>query len=507
MTDASKLFTKQQWRELELIAYLTEHSERIGHKDSDLCKVLGSSLSTLQACVANLQFIDSVGSITYEEGYLTIEYNDHCGLQEVYQKAMRESQSLQLLSTLFFNEFGSLEELAEELFISLSTLKRLITRTNSYLKKEFGIKISTRPVMVIGDEHQIRLFYLKYFSEAYTISEWPFEDIVNQSNLERLITLMGKQTDVTIDFALFQHLKVLSSVNLIRFYQGFAINRKDQGLEHLFIEALKDSLEMKDLSSLFDLRFDIPLEETALSEIFSNYLNDGLELGPLMQLKGEKKEKEAPVRNIVSWISLLDDMERTLTLSISNKYDLARHLQNTIILEEEVISANFLIYNYKKEYLKYFYKHYRVIYETFVAYSSDLLVTEDQEISERTMEHLLYCLFTTWENIFLEISRSRHKLKLLVIEKSYSNVANFLKRYFGEFFDITSFNELGELKIDQTYLAQEYHVIVTDIILDQQEDSEVLFFSQMIPSVIAHKLNAFLRVRINEEKQFSHLKV
>lgn len=123
------------------------------------------------------------------------------------------------------------------------------------------------------------------------------------------------------------------------------------------------------------------------------------------------------------------------------------------------------------------------------------------------MEHLLYCLFITWENIFLEISQSRHKLKLLVIEKSYSNVANFLKRYFGEFFDITSFNELGELKIDQTYLAQEYHVIVTDIILDQQEDSEVLFFSQMIPSVIAHKLNAFLRVRINEEKQFSHLKV
>ncbi|HGA4678726.1 TPA: helix-turn-helix domain-containing protein [Streptococcus pyogenes] len=89
MTHASKLFTKQQWRELEMISHLTNHSSKMGYKDRELCKVLDTTLSTLQACVANLQFINGLGKITYEDGYLSIEYKSHCGLQEVYQKALR----------------------------------------------------------------------------------------------------------------------------------------------------------------------------------------------------------------------------------------------------------------------------------------------------------------------------------------------------------------------------------------------------------------------------------
>lgn len=502
MTHASKLFTKQQWRELELIAHLTEHSGRMGYKDRELCKVLNSTVSTLQACIANLQFMESLGRITYEDGYLTIDYNDHCGLQEVYQRALRESQSLQLLSALFFKEFDSLEDLADALFISLSTLKRLITRTNGYLKKEFGIKISTRPVMVVGDEHHIRLFYLKYFSEAYTISEWPFAEIINQNNLERLIALMAKQTDVSVNFALFQHLKILSGVNLIRFQKGFTLNRKDKGLEHLFMKVLEDSLEMKDLSALFALKYNQPLDARALAEMFSNYLNPALELGKLLQSDDSAREQTLSSHQIVPWIALLDKIEKSLQLSISNKYELARHLQTTVILDEEDISANFLIYDYKKEYLKFFHKHYRVIYDTFLTYVEDLFTLDHQEFNERIRNHLLYCLFITWENLFLKISQSRRKLKLLVIERSYSNVGNFLKEYFGEFFEIISFDDLGNPKIDLLPLAKEYDVIVTDVILEQNNHSEILFFSQMIPSVVADKLTDFLKVKVGEDKLF-----
>lgn len=507
MTHASKLFTKQQWRELELIAHLTEHSERMGYKDRELCKVLDITVSTLQACIANLQFMESLGRITYEDGYLTIDYNDYCGLQEVYQRGLRESQSLQLLSALFFKEFDSLEDLAEELFISLSTLKRLITRTNIYLRKEFDIKISTSPVMVVGNEHQIRLFYLKYFSEAYTISEWPFDGVINQHDVERFIGLMVKQTDVIINFALFQHLKLLCGVNLIRFYKGFTLNRQRKGLENLFLKTLEDSLEMKDLSSLFALKFNRPLEEVALSEIFSNYMNEELELGASFQLGVKGKEEVLSPKNIVSWISLLDNIESTLGLSISNKYELARHLQTTVIVGEEDISANFLIYDYKKEYIRFFEKHYQLIYETFVASVRELFSLGGKKLSEIMLNHLLYCLFITWENLFLKISHSRRKLKLLVIERSYNNVGNFLKAYFVEFFEIMNFAELNTTTIDLTALEKEYDVIVTDVILERSSQTEILFFNQMIPSVVADKLNAFLRKKIGEDRLFSNVEL
>ncbi|GFE44699.1 trans-acting regulator SP_1800 [Streptococcus canis] len=507
MMHASKLFTKQQWRELELIAHLTEHPERMGYKDRELCKVLDSTLSTLQACVANLQFMESLGRITYKDSYLSIDYNDHCGLQEVYQRALRESQSLQLLATLFFKEFDSLEDLAEALFISLSTLKRLIERTNSYLQKEFGIKISTRPVMVVGDERQIRLFYLKYFSEAYAISEWPFADVINQNNLERLIELMVKQTDVLVNFCLFQHLKILSGVNLVRFQKGFTVNRKDKGLEPLFMKALEDSLEMKDLSSLFVLKYNRPLDVKALSEIFSNYMSKELELGASLQSTIKEKNKTLSPRNIVSWISLLDNLEKTIGLSMSNKYELARHLQATVVLGEEDISANFLIYDYKREYLSYFDKHYKLIYETFIGSVKELFALAGEELSDKMISHLLYCLFITWENLFLKISHSRRKLKLLVIERSHNNVGNFLKAYFVEFFDIVNFAELEITTIDLTALEKDYDVIVTDVILERSFQTEILFFNQMIPSVVADKLNAFLRLKIGEDKLFSKINI
>lgn len=145
-------------------------------------------------------------------------------------KALRESPSLKLLELLFFRDFSSLEELAEELFVSLSTLKRLIKKTNTYLSHTFAISIVTSPVQVSGDERQIRLFYLKYFSEAYKISEWPFGDILNLKNCERLLSLLIKEVDVKVHFTLFQHLKILSGVNLIRYYKGYSCsyNNKNQ---------------------------------------------------------------------------------------------------------------------------------------------------------------------------------------------------------------------------------------------------------------------------------------
>ncbi|SQF20699.1 trans-acting positive regulator [Streptococcus pyogenes] len=103
----------------------------------------------------------------------------------------------------------SLGELANELFVSLSTLKRLIEKVNIYLKNEFDIKIITNPIQVVGEESQIRLFYIKYFSEAYSMSEWLFGNLVNEHNFGRLISLMISKTDVNINFSMFRHIKIL----------------------------------------------------------------------------------------------------------------------------------------------------------------------------------------------------------------------------------------------------------------------------------------------------------
>lgn len=492
--NVSKLFTKQQWRELELIAYLTDHPNKTGVKDRELSKVLDSTILTLQASLANLQLMSGIGKVHYEDSYLKIEYYDNCGLQEVYQKALRESQALKLMSILFFKEFASLEDLAEELFISLSTLKRLITRTNSYLKKEFNIFISTRPISVVGNEHNIRLFYLKYFSEAYTITEWPFESYLNKKNHERLISLLVEKTSLNINFALFQHLKIVSGVNLIRFQKGYRINEYNNNQGKLLLNELENSKEMKDLSSLFRMKFNYYITEDVLTELFSNYLDERLELGISTKTVASSREVTPSPYILPSWIAVLDSFEKKLNLSISNKYNLAVHLHATVILGQEDIGVNFLVYDYKQNYLALLRSQYETIYSCFLNLVEDLYDKNHILLDSDLRDNLLYCFFITWENFYLEMRRKQYKLKVLVIERSYNNTGNFLKRYVGEFFEVTNFEELEVMDIDLVAIAEEYDLIVTDVIIERVEGAEILFFNRMIPTLVADRLNDYLRL-------------
>lgn len=488
----SKLFTSQQWRELKLISYVTENADAIGVKDKELSKALNISMLTLQTCLTNMQFMKEVGGITYKNGYITIWYHQHCGLQEVYQKALRHSQSFKLLETLFFRDFNSLEELAEELFVSLSTLKRLIKKTNAYLTHTFGITILTSPVQVSGDEHQIRLFYLKYFSEAYKISEWPFGEMLNLKNCERLLSLMIKEVDVRVNFTLFQHLKILSSVNLIRYYKGHSAVYDNKKTSHRFSQLIQSFLEIQDLSRLFYLKFGLYLDETTIAEMFSNHVNDQLEIG--YAFDSIKQDSPTGCRKVTNWVRLLDELEIRLNLSVTNKYEVAVILHNTTVLKEEDITANYLFFDYKKSYLNFYKQEHPYLYKAFVAGVEKLMRSEKEPISTELTNQLIYAFFITWENSFLKVNQKDEKIRLLVIERSFNSVGNFLKKYIGEFFSITNFNELDALTIDLEEIEKQYDVIVTDVMVGKSEKLEIFFFYKMIPEAIIDKLNAFLNI-------------
>lgn len=492
----SKLFTSQQWRELKLISYLTENSNAIGVKDKELSKALNISMLTLQSCLTNMQFMKEVGGITYKDGYINIWYHQCCGLQEVYQKALRESPSLKLLELLFFRNFSSLEELAEELFVSLSTLKRLIKKTNTYLSHTFAISIVTSPVQVSGDERQIRLFYLKYFSEAYKISEWPFGDILNLKNCERLLSLLIKEVDVKVHFTLFQHLKILSGVNLIRYYKGYSCSYNNKKTSHRFSQLIQHYSEIQDLSRLFYLKFGLHLDEYTIAEMFSNHLNDKLEIGCAFEIINQ--DPTSGGRQVTNWIHLLDEMEIKLNLSITNKYEVAVTLHNASVLNEEDITANYLLFDYKKSYLNFYQKEHPRIYEAFVTSVEKLMQADNAQVSKELINQLTYCFFITWENSFLKVNQKDEKVRLLVIERSYNSVGNFLKKYIGEFFSITNFDELDCLTIDLVEIEKQYDVIVTDVMVGKSEELEIFFFYKMIPEAIIDRLNEFLNVSFTD---------
>lgn len=488
------LFTTKQWRELELIALLTKSQKSLYYKD--VCERLNCSLLTLQSCVDNSVFMDGIGQMTYEYSHFSITYKEECGLKEVYQKAMLESQSLQMMSLLFFKDEMTLTELANELFVSLSTLKRLIDKVNIYLKKEFDIKIITNPVQVVGEEYQIRLFYIKYFSEAYNMSEWPFGNLVNENNLGRLVSLMISKTDININFSMFRHIKILGGVNLIRYCKGFVVG-ESKGLSQIFLDLLKGSREMTNISQLFFHKHTIPLNETALSEVFSDYMSDELFLGGSFPTLTNKMNYIDNPRELKTWIRFLDKLEDDMKVMQPNKYEMARALHTTVILDEEDINRNFLIYNDIECYLAFFKKNYKFVYKKVMKSIKHVFRFVPKALSQSLLSNLIYTLLITWEDLFLNIGKTLSKIRLLVIEKSQGSVGSFLKEYIGDYFDITIYKKLT---FEPRDLEVDFDIIVTDtVIMDSHEiKADIFYFSQLVPSKVAVRLNDYLRIRMGQ---------
>ncbi|VHH03184.1 M protein trans-acting positive regulator (Mga) [Streptococcus pyogenes] len=247
---------------------------------------------------------------------------------------------------------------------------------------------------------------------------------------------------------------------------------------------------------MFYLKFGLHLDEYTIAEMFSNHLNDKLEIGCAFEIINQ--DPTSGGRQVTNWIHLLDEMEIKLNLSITNKYEVAVTLHNTSVLNEEDITANYLLFDYKKSYLNFYQKEHPRIYEAFVTSVEKLMQADNAQVSKELINQLTYCFFITWENSFLKVNQKDEKVRLLVIERSYNSVGNFLKKYIGEFFSITNFDELDCLTIDLVEIEKQYDVIVTDVMVGKSEELEIFFFYKMIPEAIIDRLNEFLNVSFTD---------
>ncbi|WP_283265718.1 hypothetical protein [Streptococcus dysgalactiae] len=86
---------------------------------------------------------------------------------------------------------------------------------------------------------------------------------------------------------------------------------------------------------------------------------------------------------------------------------------------------------------------------------------------------------------------------MLVIEKSQGSVGSFLKEYIGDYFDITIYKKLT---FEPRDLEADFDIIVTDtVIMDSHEiKADIFYFSQLVPSKVAVRLNDYLRIRMGQ---------
>ncbi|WP_154065040.1 helix-turn-helix domain-containing protein, partial [Enterococcus durans] len=103
---------------------------------------------------------------------VTVTIAPHITEDYIYRTILKESIEFRFLEAILLNHYGSYLELCEELFISESTLRRIVKKINQVLKKH---QLTIRGLIkIIGKKETITQLMACLFQEKYTCLEEVF---------------------------------------------------------------------------------------------------------------------------------------------------------------------------------------------------------------------------------------------------------------------------------------------------------------------------------------------
>lgn len=105
---------------------------------------------------------------------------------------IKESLRFKILKRLLLKKDRTLNDLADSLFVSYSTVRREISALNIFLE-DYEIKIRPQKdgLIINGHELSIRIMYTYLFSNIYGMSHWP-KEFINQHEVTSILDLIPK---------------------------------------------------------------------------------------------------------------------------------------------------------------------------------------------------------------------------------------------------------------------------------------------------------------------------
>lgn len=270
---------------------LAEIEEQLGVSDKTIRKIIDETIQELPPSI-HIEISRGKGVILHYE-------KRNVAIGEVISSMYRQRTLYQLLD-LLFAEGGrnSLEELADKLYMSSSSLKKLIIRLNNHELKRYHLRIAYSMPEVKGNEMNIRYFYWKLYHDAYEFSGWPFPGM-DQTHIHEYITTIESENDIVYFLNAKRSLSFLAAIIMTRVLQGkYADVPKGQydwesSMLHSSVTALARALEQR-------YSIHLPMDEIRfLQAMFSlgqyNYYDDAkvsaiiaMEKSNLVQIQEEK---------------------------------------------------------------------------------------------------------------------------------------------------------------------------------------------------------------------------
>lgn len=183
---------------------------------------LSVPVKTLKSDIIELEALLAPATIESSKKYgIRLATNFGFCKTSIYQKFIKNSVEFQLIEKIFLHNFSTIIDLADDLYTSVSTIKRIVLRVNQILQME-GFTINLKKMQLIGDPRSICNFMQHYFYEKYGVSEsllTPSQLIIlDQIGLQIVKQAVPNAPSYNLDFSLLNRMRfyIYTAINLLK---------------------------------------------------------------------------------------------------------------------------------------------------------------------------------------------------------------------------------------------------------------------------------------------------
>ena len=489
-----ELILKPDLRRLELIQLL--NSEVLNLTPEDIAVKLDCKVRVIKEDIAKINRESSgMFRIYTQDNKARIDFKKNIGIDYVIRLILKNTLSFKIIEKSFFNHNLSLEQAAEELFMSPSSLYRYVDLINSMLKKKFNIQMITNTFQITGDEEGVRYFYIQYFLERYLIGEWPFEDIIPEKYVDALLRERIEQTNFKMNISKFHQMKFKLAVKLIRIKKGFRLehNEADLGIYEDMTEDFNKKFYNRSVGLKYTPDILFELSDCLIKESeqfsFSNYIT--------------KVNEDAEYNRIfLKMYRIISTLNNEFEINPIVKDLLIYNLHMTYENGIKDIDACFMLHDSKETFVNDLKISYRTFYNRAEELFKEFLLSFKNTVDENLLRQLMYILFTKWENLTRDLLGTIDHIKILVISKYDGGHAKIMQEFMG--FErwkkanlvVSLMDDGSNENIDVTSLQERFDIVIANFSLTANDKLNFIRVNDMPTfrdlKIVYHEINKLI---------------
>ena len=433
-----------------------------------ISKVSGYPVRTLSDDISKLNALISPSKIISNTAGLSLFIPANSSPREIYSRFLNESREYQLLQYLFVNETDSLADISDNLYVSESTLKRMIHTLNTKFAV-FGVSIKSAPYRLSGDETMISLFCTAILNQTnltdnYLISEKQQHSLVN------LCSAAAKTYQINLTYPMVTTLCHWIFVRLTRIKHGHHMPPPQENIAMLppvnpssckFLENIQTD-EIREL-------FGIQITPDIVYEIFYLYANSGYAHNEKDLLKIISKSPRH--KNLYESIKLtLKKISEGLDIPL---YGTQKLLLNLFNYQQPPNTPVYAIYDKNAVFLNGFKKENEKIYTIVSRAVSEVY---GDTLPEYEKSAVIYKLITHWPGIMEKAANNSPPITVGIFfdadKENAALVANLLRRYSK--LDISVIIPDPVLDLEYSSIYKGLDLLITNIPGLEAEDLQIV---------------------------------